>query len=161
MDTTLPESITLYNWSDYMSPQCLKDFEKEYGVKVKETFYDGNEALYAKLNAGATGYDVILPTDMWVTILCEERPHPAARHGARSRTSSTSPTPLFQKPPFDNPDEQDGKKYSVPYMFGTTGYAATPTRSRRRMTAGTSSGTSSTRARSRCSTRRARRSASG
>ena len=66
MDTTLPESITLFNWSDYMAPQCLKDFEDEYGVKVKETFYDGNEALYAKLSAGATGYDVILPTDMWV-----------------------------------------------------------------------------------------------
>jgi len=124
MDTTLPKSITLFNWSDYMSPQCLRDFEKEYGVKVRETYYDGNEALYAKLSAGATGYDVILPTDMWVTIL--------------SRSGLIQPLdmdhipnfkyvtdPVFQKPVFDDPDKQDGKKFSVPYMFGTTGYAAT------------------------------------
>ena len=69
MDTTLPEEINIFNWSDYMSPQCLKDFEAEYGIKVRETFYDGNEALFAKMRAGATGYDVIFPTDMWVTVL--------------------------------------------------------------------------------------------
>ena len=61
MDTTLPEEISLYNWSEYMSPQCLVDFESEYGVKVKQTYYNSNEEMIAKLNAGATGYDVIFP----------------------------------------------------------------------------------------------------
>ncbi len=124
METTLPEQITLFNWSDYMAPRCLKDFESQYGVKVKETFYDGNEALYAKLSAGATGYDVIVPTDMWVQVLSKSglimpldmSVIPNWKHVTQA---------IFQKPPFDNPDEQDGDKYSVPYMFGTTGYAAT------------------------------------
>ena len=124
MDTTLPESITLFNWSDYMAPQCLKDFESEYGVKVKETYYDGNEALYAKLSAGATGYDVILPTDMWVSVLSKsDLIQPLNMEYIPNFSYVTDP--VFQKPTFDNPDEQDGKKYSVPYMFGTTGYAAT------------------------------------
>jgi spermidine/putrescine transport system substrate-binding protein len=124
MDTTLPESITLFNWSDYMSPQCLKDFEAEYGVKVKESFYDGNEALFAKLRAGATGYDVILPTDMWVSILMKsDLIQPLNMEYIPNFKYVTDP--VFQKPTFDNPDNQDGKKYSVPYMFGTTGYAAT------------------------------------
>jgi spermidine/putrescine transport system substrate-binding protein len=123
MDTTLPESITLFNWSDYMSPQCLKDFEAEYGVKVKETYYDGNEALYAKLSAGATGYDVILPTDMWVSVLSKsDLIQPLDMEYIPNFANVTDP--VFQKPTFDSPDEQDGKKYSVPYMFGTTGYAA-------------------------------------
>jgi spermidine/putrescine transport system substrate-binding protein len=123
MDTTLPESITLFNWSDYMSPQCLVDFEDTYGVKVKEAFYDGNEALYAKLSAGATGYDVILPTDMWVTVLSKSdliQPLDMSKIPNFKYVTDA----VFQKPPFDNPDEQGGKKYSVPYMFGTTGYAA-------------------------------------
>lgn len=124
MDTTLPESITIFNWSDYMSPHCLRDFEKEYGVKVKEAFYDGNEALFAKLRAGATGYDVIFPTDMWVSVLRKaDLIQPLNMDYIPNWKYVTDP--VFQKPPFDNPDEQGGKKYSVPYMFGTTGYAAT------------------------------------
>ena len=123
MDTTLPESITLFNWSDYMSPQVLKDFEDTYGVKVREVFYDGNEALYAKLSAGATGYDVILPTDMWVTVLSKsDLIQPLDMSKIPNWKYVTDE--VFQKPPFDDPDEQGGKKYSVPYMFGTTGYAA-------------------------------------
>ena len=106
-----------------MSPQCLKDFEAEYGIKVRETFYDGNEALFAKMRAGATGYDVIFPTDMWVTVLRKsDLIQPLDMSKIPNFKYVTDP--VFQKPTFDNPDEQDGKKYSVPYMFGTTGYAA-------------------------------------
>jgi spermidine/putrescine transport system substrate-binding protein len=123
MDTSLPKEINIYNWSDYMSPQCLKDFEKEYGITVRETFYDGNETLFAKLRAGATGYDVIFPTDMWVTVLQKsDLIQPLNMDYIPNFKYVTDP--VFQKPTFDNPDKQGGKKYSVPYMFGTTGYAA-------------------------------------
>ena len=151
MATTLPEEISLYNWSDYMSPQCLKDFEAEYGVKVNETYYNSNEEMIAKLKAGATGYDVIVPTDMYVTVMQKSGLlQPLDMDYIPNFKNVTDP--LFQKPSFDNPDNQDGKKYSVPYMFGTTGYCATLARSRRRWTVGTSSGTRPTRATSRCST---------
>jgi len=123
-DTTLPDQINIYNWSDYMSPECLENFEAEYGVKVRESYYDGNESMYAKLQAGATGYDVIFPTDMWVSILRKSdliQPLDMALIPNFANVTQA----VFQKPPFDNPDTQDGEKYSVPYMFGTTGYAAT------------------------------------
>jgi spermidine/putrescine transport system substrate-binding protein len=117
-DTTIPEKLYIYNWSDYMSPNAIKKFESETGIKCEQTYYDGNEELTAKLKAGATGYDVIFPTDMWVSVL--------SKSGLlRALDMSLIPnfkyvtTPLFQKPPFD--DESDGNKYSVPYMFGSTG----------------------------------------
>lgn len=123
-DQTKPEVLSIFNWSDYMSPQCLKDFEAAYGIKVKESFYDGNEALLAKLKAGVTGYDVIFPTDMWVQVLSRSDLIMPLDMSLITNWSHVTQA-IFQKPPFDNPDEQDGKKYSVPYMFGTTGYTAT------------------------------------
>jgi spermidine/putrescine transport system substrate-binding protein len=124
MDTSLPEELSIYNWSEYMAPQCLEDFEAEYGVKCKQTFYNSNEELIAKLNAGATGYDVIFPTDMYVSIMQKSGLlMPLAMDYIPNFANVTQP--LFRKPSFDDPDQQDGKKYSVPYMFGTTGYCAT------------------------------------
>lgn len=117
-DTTLPAKIVVFNWSDYMSPKVLKDFEREYGVKCETAYYDGNEELTSKLKAGVTGYDVIFPTDMWVSVL--------SKSGLlQPLDMSLIPNfkyvtqPVMRKPPFD--PETDGKKYSVPYMFGTTG----------------------------------------
>jgi spermidine/putrescine transport system substrate-binding protein len=123
-DTSLPEEIVIYNWSDYMSPKCLKDFEEEYGVRARETYYDGNEAMFAKLRAGATGYDVVFPTDMWVTILIKSGLLQPLDMDLLPNFANVTQK-VFQKPPFDDPDARDGEKYSVPYMFGTTGYAAT------------------------------------
>ena len=123
MDTTLPKEITIFNWADYMSPQCLKDFQAEYGIQVKQVYYDTNEDMFAKMRAGASGYDVIFPTDMWVSILSKSGLiQPLNMDYIPNFKYVTDP--VFQKPTFDNPDNQGGKKYSVPYMFGTTGYAA-------------------------------------
>jgi len=123
MGTTLPKEITIFNWADYMSPQCLKDFQAEYGIQVKQVYYDTNEDMFAKMRGGATGYDVIFPTDMWVSILSKSKLiQPLDMDYIPNFKYVTDP--LFQKPPFDDPEKQGGKKYSVPYMFGTTGYAA-------------------------------------
>lgn len=123
-DQTKPEQLSIFNWSDYMSPRCLKDFEAAYGIKVKESFYDGNEALLAKLKAGVTGYDVIFPTDMWVQVLSRSDLIMPLDMSLITNWHNVTQA-IFQKPPFDDPDEQGGKKFSVPYMFGTTGYTAT------------------------------------
>ena len=54
-----------YNWSDYMSPQCLKDFEDAVRRQGQgDVLRQQRGSLIAKLSAGATGYDVICPTDM-------------------------------------------------------------------------------------------------
>ena len=54
--------VNVYNWSDYIAEDQLKAFEKDSGIKVNYTTYDSNEILDAKLRAGRSGYDVVVPT---------------------------------------------------------------------------------------------------
>ena len=54
--------VNVYNWSDYIAEPELKRFERETGVRVNYTTYDSNEILEAKLRAGRSGYDVVVPT---------------------------------------------------------------------------------------------------
>jgi putrescine transport system substrate-binding protein len=54
--------LNLYIWSDYLAPTTLPRFEKQTGIKVNATYYDTNETLDAKLRAGGSGYDVVVPT---------------------------------------------------------------------------------------------------
>lgn len=57
--------LNVYNWSDYIADDTLKMFEKETGIKVRYDVYDNNEILHAKLVAGKTGYDIVVPTAHW------------------------------------------------------------------------------------------------
>lgn len=57
--------LNVYNWSDYIADDTLKNFEKETGIKVRYDLYDNNEILHAKLVAGKTGYDIVVPTAHW------------------------------------------------------------------------------------------------
>jgi putrescine transport system substrate-binding protein len=54
--------LNLYIWSDYLAPNTLSDFEKQTGIKVNVAYYDSNETLETKLLAGASGYDIVVPT---------------------------------------------------------------------------------------------------
>src|SRR5690606_1214210 len=54
--------LNIYNWPDYITESMLSDFEKEYGVKVNYDTFENNEALHAKLVAGNSGYDIVVPT---------------------------------------------------------------------------------------------------
>jgi putrescine transport system substrate-binding protein len=53
--------LNIYNWSDYIADDTIKNFEKETGIKVRYDNYDNNEILHAKLLAGKTGYDIVVP----------------------------------------------------------------------------------------------------
>jgi putrescine transport system substrate-binding protein len=53
--------LNVYNWSDYIAEDTIKNFEKETGIKVNYDNYDTNEVLQAKLVAGKTGYDIVVP----------------------------------------------------------------------------------------------------
>lgn len=55
-------NVNVYNWSDYIAPDTNADFEKATGISVTYDVFDGNEVLEAKLLAGASGYDVVVPT---------------------------------------------------------------------------------------------------
>ena len=56
-----PKVLNIYNWSDYIADDTIKNFEKETGIKVNYDNYDSNEVLLAKLVAGNTGYDIVVP----------------------------------------------------------------------------------------------------
>ena len=56
-----PKLLNIYNWSDYIADDTVKNFEKETGIKVNYDNYDANEILHAKLVAGKSGYDIVVP----------------------------------------------------------------------------------------------------
>ncbi len=60
--------LNVYNWSDYIADDTIKNFEKETGIKVRYDNFDNNEILHAKLVAGKTGYDVVVPSSYWAKI---------------------------------------------------------------------------------------------
>ena len=117
LDTTLPEKLFLFNWAEYMAPEVVKSFEKEYGIKVVETYYDSNEAMMAKIQAGAKGYDLIFPSNTTVQIMTKSKLLQPLQMGSIPNFANVMPE--LQKPVYD--PETDGKKYSVPYQWGTTG----------------------------------------
>ena len=60
--------LNIYNWSDYIAPDTLANFEKESGIKVRYDVFDSNEILHAKLVARKTGYDIVVPSSNWAKI---------------------------------------------------------------------------------------------
>lgn len=56
------KKLNIYNWSDYILPETIQQFEKETGIKVQYDVYDSNQLLESKLMAGKTGYDIVVPT---------------------------------------------------------------------------------------------------
>ncbi len=60
--------LNVYNWSDYIADDTLKNFEKETGIKVRYDNFDNNEIVHATLVAGKTGYDVVVPSSYWAKI---------------------------------------------------------------------------------------------
>ncbi|MBC8496995.1 MAG: spermidine/putrescine ABC transporter substrate-binding protein [Chloroflexi bacterium] len=110
----LAEELHIYNWSEYIDPEVYEAFEAEYGIKVIEDTFSSNEELLAKLQAGAAGYDVIVPSDYMVEIMIEEGLLMELDHANISNLSNLSG--LFSDPPYD-----PGLVYCVPYQWGTTG----------------------------------------
>ena len=119
--TTAPKELYLFNWSEYMAPGVKKDFQKETGIKVVESYYDDNEQLLSKLKGGATGYDLIVPTDYMVHIMIKSQLlEPLVMDYIPNMKYVDA---QFQTPVYDDPAENGGLKYSTPKDWGTTGYA--------------------------------------
>ena len=106
--------LFLYNWSNYFPPELLTKFEEETGIAVTLDVYDSNETMLAKLQAGAGGYDVIVPSGYMVAILIEE--------GLAQRIDTLEmPNGAKVVAPHDAPFFDPERLYSAPYMWGTTG----------------------------------------
>lgn len=110
----LASELHLYNWAEYIDPQILEDFEAEFGVRVIEDTFANNEELLAKLQGGAGGYDVIVPSDYMVEIMIQERLLAELDHDNLPNLDNIGA--LFADPPYD-----PGMEHCVPYLWGTTG----------------------------------------
>src|SRR5512140_2416162 len=64
--------LNLYAWSDYVPQQLLDDFTAQYGIKVNYDTYSSNEEMLAKLKAGASGYDLVIPSDYTVQMMLKQ-----------------------------------------------------------------------------------------
>lgn len=110
------EQLNIFTWAGYVSDDIRNGFEKEFGVDVIVDTYASNEDLLAKLQAGATGYDVIMPSDYMVSILIKLDLLAELDRDAIPNFQNVSP--LFLGKYFDAEN-----RYSVPYTFGTAGIA--------------------------------------
>jgi putrescine transport system substrate-binding protein len=60
--------LNIYNWSDYIAEDTIRNFEKETGIKVRYDTFDNNEIVHAKLVAGKSGYDIVVPSSNWAKL---------------------------------------------------------------------------------------------
>ncbi|MBI5854550.1 MAG: spermidine/putrescine ABC transporter substrate-binding protein [Nitrospirae bacterium] len=107
-------TLYYFTWSDYVGPELIEAFEKQHGVKVVVDTFSSNEELLAKLQSGATGYDVIVPSDFMAAIMMKlgllAELDPALVPNARSIEDR------LRGLPFD-PEQ----RHAVPYLWGTVG----------------------------------------
>lgn len=110
------KSVNVYNWSDYIAEDTVPNFEKQTGIKVTYDVFDSNEVLETKLLAGASGYDVVVPTLNFL--------------GRQIQAGVFLPLDKSKIPNYANLDpemmkklesQDPGNKYAIPYMWGTTG----------------------------------------
>jgi len=112
----MTKELNLFAWSDELPQEILDDFQKETGIVVTMDTFDSNESLIAKLEAGATGYDVVNPSQYAVPILTGKELLAEIDHSKLKNYDNLSQ--LFKEVSFD-----PGNKTSIPYLWGTTGFA--------------------------------------
>ncbi|HET6594583.1 MAG TPA: spermidine/putrescine ABC transporter substrate-binding protein [Anaerolineales bacterium] len=112
----LAEEIFLYTWVEYMDPEILTQFEEECGVKVTETNFDSNETLLATLQAGGADYDIVVPSDYMVQIMVDEGMLMELDWDVITNIEHMESLNVNQ---YFDPDQ----KYTVPYFWGTSGFA--------------------------------------
>ena len=111
----LESELSVYNWAEYVHPKTYPQFEKEFGVTITEDNFPSNEDALAKLQAGARGYDLVVPTGYMVEIMIKEGLLFELDHSKIPNMS------LIEDQYLDLPFDP-GNRYSVPKDFGTTGY---------------------------------------
>ena len=106
--------LNLYTWSDYIDENLVKEFEKQYNCKVVIDTFDSNEFMYAKLKAGGSGYDVIVPTSYMSKIMNDQKMLLKLDH------SKLPNSKYIDKRYLDNLAIDKKMEYCIPYMLGYT-----------------------------------------
>jgi putrescine transport system substrate-binding protein len=111
------KQVNVYNWSDYIAEDQLKAFSAETGIKVNYTTYDSNEILDAKLKAGRSGYDLVVPTasPFLVRQLAAKLYQPLDKAKLRN-LGNLDPKIMAELAKYD-----PGNAHAIPWMWGTIG----------------------------------------
>lgn len=111
------KELHIYNWSDYIAPDTVKNFETKTGIKVTYDVYDSNEVLEAKLLAGNSGYDLVFPTARpFVDRHIQSKIYQPLDKSKLTNYGNLDPVILKSLQDIDA-----GNAHAVPYMWGTTG----------------------------------------
>lgn len=113
--------LHVYNWSDYIAPDTIANFEKESGIKVVYDVFDSNETLEAKLLAGKSGYDIVVPSN---NFLAKQIKAGVYRELDKSKLSNYGNLnkSLLKAVSVSDPDN----KHAFPYMWGSIGIGYNP-----------------------------------
>jgi putrescine transport system substrate-binding protein len=107
--------LNIYNWSDYIAPDTIANFEKETGIKVRYDNFDNNEIVHAKLVAGKTGYDIVVPSSNWAKLQADGGLLAKLDKSQLSNYKNLDPAILAQLAKLD-----PGNQYMVNWLWGFT-----------------------------------------
>lgn len=113
------DTITVYNWGDYIDPDLLKQFTKETGIKVIYETFDSNEAMMTKIEQGGSSYDVAVPSEYTIEMMKEKDLLVPLDHSKLPNLKNIDPR-------FLDLSYDPGNEYSVPYFWGTVGVVFNP-----------------------------------
>jgi spermidine/putrescine transport system substrate-binding protein len=111
-----PQEVNLAIWANYMSPEMQAKFTKETGIVLKVSNFSSNEELLAKIQAGASGIDVAVPSDYMVGVMTKENLLNPLDEAQIPNKAGIDPMVLKQSYDPEN-------KFSLPYAWGTAGIA--------------------------------------
>jgi spermidine/putrescine transport system substrate-binding protein len=109
-------TLTVFNWGDYIDADLVDQFEKETGIKVIYETFDSNEAMMTKIEQGGTAYDIAVPSEYAIEKMKEEDLLLPVDHSKIPNLKYIDPR--FMDLAFDPENE-----YSIPYFWGTVGIA--------------------------------------
>ena len=113
--------LHVYNWSDYIAPDTIANFEKESGIKVVYDVFDSNETLEAKLLAGKSGYDIVVPSNSFLAKQIKAGVYQELDKSKLSNYGNLNKS-LLKAVSVSDPDN----KHAFPYMWGSMGIGYNP-----------------------------------
>lgn len=114
--------LHVYNWSDYIAPDTVAKFEKQSGIKVVYDVFDSNETLEAKLLAGKSGYDVVVPSNNFLAKQIKAGVYQELDRSKLPNWKNLDEALLKAVGDASDP----GNKYAFPYMWGSIGIGYNP-----------------------------------
>ena len=112
-----PQKLNLFIWSEYIDPEVVADFEKQFDCKVNIDLYEDVESMLAKVKAGGAAYDVVVPTDHIIPAMTKLKLLAPLRHENipnLKNLDAKSSSPPYHK----------GKQNTAAYQWGTVGVLA-------------------------------------